>query len=151
MARYRTTVRTDRAPEDAFAFMADLRNFEDWDPGVRTATQVSGNGGGPNASFDVVVDAPGKGLTLRYVTTDYDEPRRVTVRAESRMFTSLDRIEVERAADGSLVTYDAELRLNGPLNVLDFLLRPLFNRIGGRADSGLQEALDGEKVDGEKA
>lgn len=146
MARYRTTVRTDMAPAEAFAFMADLRNFEDWDPGVQRATQVDGTGGGPDASFDVVVDAPGKGLTLRYETTEYDAPRRVVVEAESKMFTSLDRIDVEPDGTGSFVTYDAELTLNGPLGVFDLLLRPVFKRIGGRADDGLQRALDGEKV-----
>jgi len=146
MARYRTTVRTDRPPSDAFAFMADLRNFEQWDPGVRRATQVDGDGGGPDASFDVVVDAPGDGLTLRYETTDYDAPRRVVVRAESKMFTSLDLIEVEADGDGSLVTYDAELQLNGPLGLFDLILRPVFDRIGRRADDGLQQALDGVKV-----
>ncbi len=146
MARYRTTVRTALPPAEAFGFMADLRNFEDWDPGVRRATQVVGDGAGPEASFDVVVDARGSGLTLRYVTTEYDAPRRVVVRAESKMFTSLDRIDVEPDGTGSLVTYDAELRLNGPLGVLDLLLRPVFDRIGGRADDGLQRALDGEKV-----
>ena len=146
MARYRTTVRTDRPPADAFAFMADLHNFEEWDPGVQSATQVDGDGPGPDASFDVVVDAPGGGLTLRYETTDYDAPRSVVVRAESKMFTSLDRIEVEPDGDGSLVTYDAELTLNGPLGIFDLLLKPAFNRIGGRADEGLQRALDGVKV-----
>ncbi len=146
MARYATTIRTDRSAADAFAFMSDLRNFEDWDPGVQTATQVVGEGGGPNAEFDVVVDAPGPGLTLRYVTTEYEAPRRVVVRAESRMFTSLDRIDVIDDGAGSLVTYDAELTLNGPLAVFGIVLKPIFDRIGGRADRGLQQALDGEKV-----
>ncbi len=146
MARYTTTIRTDRTPADAFAFMADLRNFEDWDPGVQKATQVVGDGGGPDAEFDVVVDAPGRGLTLRYVTTEYDEPNRVVVRAESKMFTSLDRIDVVADGAGSRVTYDAELTLNGPLGMLNVVLKPIFDRIGGRADKGLQEALDGEKV-----
>ena len=146
MARYRTTVRTDRSPEDAFTFMSDLRNFENWDPGVESATQVVGEGGGPDSTFDVVVAAPGKGLTLRYVTTEYEAPRRVIVRAESKLFTSLDRIDVEPDGTGSLVTYDAELTLNGPLGWFDLALRPIFDRIGGRADHGLQQALDGDKV-----
>ena len=34
MARYMTRVRTDMAPSEAFAYMADLRNFAEWDPGV---------------------------------------------------------------------------------------------------------------------
>jgi len=146
MARYRTTVRTDRTPDDAFAYMADLRNFQEWDPGVQSVTQADGDGAGPDASFDVVVDAPNGGLTLRYETTEYDEPRLVVVRAESKTFTSLDRIEVEPDGDGALVTYDAELTLNGPLGLFDLLLRPVFGRIGGRADAGLQRVLDGVEV-----
>lgn len=146
MARYTTTIRTDRAPADALAFMADLRNFEAWDPGVEQATQVVGHGGGPDAEFDVVVAAPGKGLTLRYVTTEYVAPNQVVVRAASKMLTSLDRIDVVADGDGSRVTYDAELTLNGPLGVLNVVLKPIFDRIGRRADQGLQQALDGEKV-----
>ncbi|NNE10740.1 MAG: hypothetical protein HKN41_00670 [Ilumatobacter sp.] len=146
MARYTTTVRTAMTPDAAFAFMADLRNFEQWDPGVQKSVQVTGDGAGPNAVFDVTVDVPGSGLTLRYETTEYDAPKLAVVEARSTVFTSLDRIEVRPDGDGSLVTYDAELTLNGPLGIFDLALRPVFDRIGGRADEGLQQALDGEKV-----
>lgn len=145
MAKYVTTIETPMPADQAFTFMADLRNFEDWDPGVQKSVQVEGSGPGPDAVFDVTVDAPGKGLTLRYETTEYDAPNSCTVKASSTLFTSLDRITVEPTENGSLVTYDAELTLNGPLGLLDFALKPAFGRIGGRADEGLQQALDGTK------
>lgn len=146
MARYVTTISSPMSPQDAFDFMSDLRNFEEWDPGVKSAVQVSGDGGGPGAVFDVVVEAPGKGLTLRYETVEYDAPTTAVVKASSRLFTSLDRIEVVPDGDGSRVTYDAELNLNGPLGIFDLALRPIFDRIGGRANEGLQRALDGVQV-----
>lgn len=146
MAQYTTTIKTPRSPEDAFAYMADLRNFAAWDPGVQAVTQVAGDAGGINSTFDVTVDAPGKGLTLRYETTEYRAPSTVTVKATSTMFTSLDRIDVTPDGDGSIVRYDAQLLLNGPLRLFDPVLRPFFNRIGGRANSGLLEALDGEQA-----
>lgn len=146
MAKYVTTVRTPTSPSDAFAYMADLRNFERWDPGVREAVQVEGDGPGPDGVFDVTVDAPGGGLTLRYRTIAYEAPRSVTVKASSKMFTSLDRIDVTPDGDGSLVRYDAELKLNGPLKVFDLFLKPVFGRIGDRASRGLVEALDGEQA-----
>lgn len=147
MARYRTTVRTPRSQADAFAFMADLRNFVDWDPGVRRVEQVVGDGAGPAGEFDVTIASAGPDMTLRYVTTEYDEPACVVVRATNRWFTSLDRVDVVADGDGSVVTYDAELTLNGPLGWFDPALRPVFDRIGRRADEGLQRALDGERVD----
>lgn len=151
MARYVVTVRTPRTPEAAFAYMADLRNFAEWDPGVKKVTQVEGSGGGPNASFDVVVKSGRGDMTLRYVTTQYDEPRLpkpglLLVEARSRMLTSIDRVTVAVSATGCHVTYDAELKLNGVLRCADFALRPLFKRIGDRAAKGLTTALSGEVV-----
>ena len=70
MARYVTTVRSAKTPREAFAYMADLRNFAEWDPGVKAVRQVEGSGGGPDAVFDVTVVAPGPDLTLRYVTEE---------------------------------------------------------------------------------
>jgi Polyketide cyclase / dehydrase and lipid transport len=144
MARYITSIRTYRSNVDAFEYMADLRNFEQWDPGVHGVTQIGGDGAGSGASFDVVVDAPGRGLTLRYHTTHFDPPRKVVIEARSRLFTSIDRIDVRDDSASTVVTYDASLALNGPLRVFDFLLRPVFNRIGDRAKAGLFHVLDGQ-------
>lgn len=147
MARYIVTVRTPRSPQEAFDYMADLRNLAEWDPGVKRVTQIEGAGGGASASFDVVV-ASGRGeMTLRYATKQYDEPRLVVIEARSRMLTSIDRVSINAdAASGCLVTYDAELRLNGPLRFADFALKPMFKRIGDRAARGLVVALAGEVV-----
>jgi len=146
MAHYVTTVRTPRTADEAFAYMADLRNFAQWDPGVRAVEQVHGEGGGLDATFDVAVAAAGRDLTLRYVTEEYDAPSRVLVGARSSMFTSIDLITVETDDEGTLVTYDAELTLNGVLGIADPLLRLAFGRIGDRAAAGLREALQGATV-----
>lgn len=141
MARYVTTVRTARTPQEAFAYMADLRNFAEWDPGVKAVKQVEGSGGGPDTVFDVTVAAPGRDLTLRYVTEEYDTPRHLLVVARSSVFTSIDRITVKPDGTGSVVTYDADLRLNGVLRVGDLGLRLMFSQIGDRAAAGLRRVL----------
>jgi hypothetical protein len=144
MAHYVVRVRTPRSPAEAFAYMADLVHFADWDPGVTRAEQVEGDGPGADAVFDVAV----KGLRspLRYRTVTYEPPTAVVVRAENRLLTSLDSITVAADGEGSVVTYDAELTLNGPLGLADLLLRPVFGRIADRAAQGLIPALDGERV-----
>lgn len=143
MARYVTRVRTPMSAEKAFAYMADLRRFAEWDPGVRRAVQVEGDGGGPEAVFDVTVATLGPDLTLRYETTEYDAPRSVRVVAKSAWFTSDDRIRVETKRGKTIVTYDAELRLNGLLGLFDPGLRLAFGWIGDRAAAGLRKALGG--------
>ncbi|MEM7276363.1 MAG: SRPBCC family protein [Actinomycetota bacterium] len=148
MARYVVHVRSPLPPEEAFDFMADLRNFAEWDPGVIKATQVRGDGPGPDTAFDVVVNGVPKPLKLTYEVTSYERPTVVVAKAESSTLTSLDRITV--AADdeaGSIVTYDAELTLNGVLGLFDPVLGLAFKRIGDKAAAGLITALDGQRVD----
>jgi carbon monoxide dehydrogenase subunit G len=145
MARYVTTVRTSWSPEQAFAYMADLRNFAEWDPGVKGVIQVDGDGAGADASFDVTVAVPGRDMVLRYRTVQFDAPTEVLVIASTGLLTSEDRVSVVAEADGGCsVTYDADLRLSGVLRLADPALRLSFGRIGDRAAAGLRTALAGD-------
>jgi hypothetical protein len=135
------SVESSKSVEEAFAYMADLRNFANWDPGVLTVTQVAGDGAGPESSFDVAVKSVGGGTVLRYETVEYDEPGNLLVEARNSKFTSIDRITVVAKGEGSMVTYSAELLLNGCLSPLNPLLGLVFNRIGDRAAVGLRRVL----------
>lgn len=146
MARYVTAVRTPMPPADAFAYMADLRNFAEWDPGVTRVEQVTGEGAGEDAVFDVTVKGVPAPVTLRYETRLYEPDHRLVVRADSKTLSSVDEVTVVADEDGSIVTYDAELTLRGFLVVFDLGLRLVFDRIGGRAAAGLRKALDGAEV-----
>lgn len=142
MARYVTTVRTEQTPSEAFGYMADLRNFAQWDPGVKKVVQVKGVAGGADAEFDVSVS----GTTLRYVTEVYEPNTSLLVVAKSRTLKSTDRVTVVADGATTLVTYDALLELNGVLRFADPLLGLAFGRIGDRAAAGLRRVLAGEDV-----
>lgn len=148
MVRYVVHICSPKSPDESFAYMADLSNFSEWDPGVIKVEQTAGAGAGPDAVFDVTVKGFRGPLTLRYHTTTYDPPASITARAESKLLTSLDTITVraDGTGTGSVVTYDAELRLNGLLGLVDPLLGRSFNKIGDKAAAGLIRALDGERV-----
>lgn len=146
MARYVVHVRSPKPPAESFGYMADLSHFAEWDPGVVKVEQIEGDGAGPDAVFDVAVKGVRGPLTLRYHTTVYEPPGSVVARAQSRLLTSLDTITVVGDGSGSVVTYDAELTLNGLLGLADPLLGLSFKKIGGRAAAGLIRALDGERV-----
>jgi len=148
MARYLMHVRTPKSPAEAFAYMADLNNFAEWDPGVARVKQVKGEGGGPDTAFDVDVKAFGRSITLRYDTITYDAPNTVVAFADGRLLTSRDTITVKAddSGSGSIVTYDAVLKLKGPLALADPLLGRSFKQIGDRAAVGLVAALAGERV-----
>lgn len=147
MARYVVHVRTSMSTAEAFAYMADLTNFAEWDPGVDRVEQVAGDGAGPGAAFDVAVKVGGRTTTLRYDTIEFDDTSTtMTAFAENAWLSSEDTITVAADGDGSIVTYDAVLKLKGLLGLSDPLLGLTFNKIGDRAAAGLVDALAGKRV-----
>lgn len=145
MARYVMRVRTPKDAEQVFDFLADLRNFPEWDPGTKSAEQVGGTGPGLGSSYDLETG----GATLRYEVKAYDRPRKVVAQGANRWVTSVDTITVSSQDDGAgaVVTYDADLTLNGVLKVGDPLLKLAFDRIGKKAADGLVKSLDGTRID----
>ncbi|CAN5145431.1 SRPBCC family protein [soil metagenome] len=142
MARFAMSVRTDRPTEEVFAYMADLSNFSEWDPGVSRSVQVTGRGAGVGAEYEL--DASGS--TLRYVVEDYDAPKKMVATASNRFITSVDTITVDPERGSCVVTYDADLLLNGPLKIGDPILKLVFNRIGEKAAGGLVDQLNGTRL-----
>jgi carbon monoxide dehydrogenase subunit G len=138
MARYATTISTHLSPADAFAFMADVRHFAEWDPGVSKAVRVAGDGA-TGSAYELTI-APG-GTVMRYEVTACEAPRLLRMIAKTRFVTSVDEIRVEASGAGASVTYDAVLTLNGVLGLMNPLLQLAFNRLGDRAAAGLKRAL----------
>ncbi len=127
--------------------LADMRRFADWDPGVRSVEQVAGVGAAPGATFDLRLAVVPYPRTLRYVTEEFDRPssphrrREALLVARDLLVTSIDRVSAEPDGDATLLVYDAEFRLNGPLSLGDLWLRPVFGWVARRADAGLRSAV----------
>lgn len=143
MARYVTSVSTPLSAADAFAYMADVTHFAEWDPGVKRVVRVAGAGAGVGAAYDLTVQAGGT-TVMRYEVTEYEPPRRILLVARTSFLTSVDEVRVEASGSGCIVTYDAKLTLNGPLCLFDPLLRLAFRSIGNRAAAGLKRVLSGK-------
>lgn len=146
MAHYQCDVQTPWSPSDAFAYMVDVRNFAEWDPGVVSVTQVAGDGPGPDAMYDILTSNGGREMLFRYSVTRYDSPVGFTIVGHKTPFTSTDVIGVEQDGDGAIVTYAAELKVPFPLSLADRWLQGVFDRIGDAAAQGLARELDGTKL-----
>jgi carbon monoxide dehydrogenase subunit G len=144
MARYTTTIHTDWERETAFAYLAEFSNAAEWDPGVDSALNLSLDPLEAGARFELKVGFVGRTIPMTYETVELDVPSRVTFAAETRLFGSRDVISLDPApGGGTTVTYDADLRLKGPLKLLDPALRVAFEGIGDRAADGLAARLAG--------
>jgi len=144
MARYTVSIASPRSPSDAFAYMSDVTHFPEWDPGTKKAVRLVGDGG-VGTIYELTVKA-GTTTVMRYNVIEHDAPHRLLLVAHTSLITSHDEIRVEPTATGCIVTYDAELTLNGPLRLFDRLLGVAFERIGDRAVPGLERVLGGAVI-----
>ena len=142
MPRFSTRIRTTRSREDVFAYLSDLENFADWDPGTKSSKQTKGRGPGSGAEYEL---ASG-GATLTYTVIAYDPPARMQARGRSKVVTAVDTFSITRDGDGSVVTYEAELTGNGVFRVANPIFSLMFKKLGEDAAKGLCQKLPGTRL-----
>ena len=119
MARYRTTIQSKKSPEEAFDYLADFANAREWDPGVVEGENLTGQPLGQGSRFRLVSRFAGRRVPLEYQITAFDRPRRVVFQADQAAVRSTDEIRFDAVDDGTSVTYEADLRLEGPAGQAD--------------------------------
>jgi hypothetical protein len=142
VARYLTSIESALPQAEAFAYMADFANALVWDPSVSEARRVRVAPIGIGSAFDLVARFGGRDVPLRYEIVEYDSPRRVVLEAQRPGFVSRDTITVEPAGEGSVVNYDATLAFGGLGRLFDPVMQRIFDRVGARATTGMQTALN---------
>lgn len=139
MAHYVTTVSSPWSAEDAFNYIADFRNSQEWDPGVSSSKIVMGTEPMEGTVYGVKAGV----AYLKYKTLEYQVPKRTVLEAVSNYIRSYDVMTVAETATGCDVTYDATLELRGVAKLFNPGVGLFFDRIGDKAAAGLAEALDG--------
>jgi NAD(P)-dependent dehydrogenase (short-subunit alcohol dehydrogenase family) len=144
MSRYQGTVISERSAEETFDYMAEFSNAAEWDPGVAGAERLDDGPVGLGSVFRLGVRIGSRVTPLDYRVVAYDRPHRVVLLGESDTIRSEDTVTVvPRPEGGSILTYDADLRLLGPLTLFNPLLPLPFRRIGDRGLGGLRGVLSG--------
>ena len=141
MAHYHAMIRSRRPAPETFDYMATFSNAAQWDPGVLAGEQLDPGPVGVGTRFRLVVPFLGRRLPLIYKISTHVPGREVVLEAASRLLRATDRMVVLPDGDGSTVSYDAEVRLRGPLRILDPVMRRGFNTVGDRATAGLARTL----------
>jgi hypothetical protein len=141
MARYHAIVESHSRAAETLSYLATFSNAAEWDPGVLSGKQLDAGPVRPGSRFRLVVPFLAARMPLTYEVLSLVPDREVVLHAANAVLQSTDRIAVTDTAGGSAVSYDAEVRLRGPLRLLDPLLRPGFRAVAQRAAAGLAGAL----------
>jgi len=144
MAHYRGTVVSTRSAEETFDYMADFANAAEWDPGTASAERLTAGEVGLGSAFRLYVRVGSRTTPLDYRIVAFEQPDRVVLLGESATLRSEDTVTVVPDADGgSILTYDADLRLKGFFALANPLLGLFFRRIGDKGAEGLRRTLGG--------
>jgi hypothetical protein len=138
VAVYTATIDTALDPGDAWARVADVTRFAEWDPGTLRAVQVAGDGPGPDAVYVLTVRSLRGPLDLRYRVTTWSPPRQLGLIADTGVLRSDDLLTIDGVPGGSRLTYRAELTLHGRHRVWSPLLAVAFRVIGRQGAEGLR-------------
>ena len=143
MAHCHAAVESRSSATETFGYLATFSNAAEWDAGVLAGEQLDPDPVKTGSRFRLVVPFLGVRMPLTCEVIRFVPDREVLLHAANGVLRSTDRIVVTGAADGSTVSYDAEVRLRGPLQALDPILRPGFRGVAERAAAGLARALSG--------
>jgi uncharacterized membrane protein len=117
------TVSINRAPEDAFDFVADLHNFPLWRANLASSRVVSERSTDVGARCDEEIQMGPRKVPAMCEITAYSAGRAFSFQAVSPGLTYDGRLVVEPAKDGSNLTLSGVVRLDGFLRILQPLIK----------------------------
>ena len=134
------TIEVTASLPDAYSYLAEFAQIEQWDPGVARARQLSAGAPGVGTEFEIVMKA---GFSLFYRIVDFQRNRRILMAVDSRWFTAQEEILFESTPSGSRIRYVARFNFPLVLRLLNRLAPSVMDRVGKSAMAGLKRALSG--------
>lgn len=142
MTRIHEQIATNLPIEDAFDYVADFANSQQWDPGTTSSHRVDAGPVGVGARYALTVRMGGRTAPMEYRIRDFERPRRVVLVGSGSNVDAVDDIRFKRVGDGTVVEYTADIRLGGLLRLAEPFLGATFQKIGRDAAAGMDAALD---------
>ena len=142
MTRLQEQIETTLPIDDVFAFIADFANSMAWDPGTATSERMDAGPVGVGARYRLGVRMRGRVVPMEYRITAFEPPRRVVLHGSGSGVAAVDEIRFEPVGAGTRVLYTADIRLGGPMRLVQPFLGGAFAKIAHDALDGMRRALD---------
>jgi uncharacterized protein YndB with AHSA1/START domain len=121
---FQTSVRIERPVEEVFEYVANPRNFANWNSAVQAVSVRSGEGE-PGSTYLMERDLPGGGAQNELKIVDREPPTAFTIRTTSGPTPFVYRYRFEPDGAATLVHLAASVELSGIAGALG----PLASRV----------------------
>jgi carbon monoxide dehydrogenase subunit G len=142
MTRLREHIETALPIDAAFAFVADFVNSSVWDPGVATSERLDAGALGVGSRYRLGVRLGGRVAPMEYRISVFQPPNRVVLTGEGSGVSAADEIRFSVAGKGTAIDYTADIRLRGPMRLIQPFLGRAFRKLARNALTGMQRELD---------
>ena len=140
MIRVAKTMHIARSPEVVFDFLADASREGEWNETVLTIAKVSEGPVGQGSRFRGTYKRIGQ---LDSTITAYDRPRQLGFHSEGRALTMDFAFRFAPEAGGTQVQALAEIRLRGPMRLLEPFMGGMMDREFSTREPAIKRALEG--------
>lgn len=112
------TFTVSRPIEEVFAYLGDFTTTNEWDPGTRSTTRTSGDGG-LGTTYANTSEFMGRSVDLTYETITYDEPNKVQFRGRNGRTFAMDSMTLTALPDDSTsIHYRADFEFPFPIRLV---------------------------------
>jgi carbon monoxide dehydrogenase subunit G len=139
--RLQKTVVVDKPLDTVFGYLSDFTTTTEWDPGTVVTVNRDGDGGVGTTYLNTSAFL-GRETQLTYVVREFVPGERIRLRGENKTVIAVDTLSFRSVNAGTEVTYTAEFTFKGPSRLFAPLLRPAFDRLGRKAQTGMRKALN---------
>lgn len=137
-------IETPLAIDEAFAYVADFANAQEWDPGVVTSKRLDEGPVAIGSRFRLGVRLGRRVAPMEYRVSEFEPVTRVVLVGSGSGVSAVDEIHFARLDTGTRIDYTADIRLGGLLRLLQPFLGSAFANIGRNAADGMQRTLDAQ-------
>jgi dehydrogenase/reductase SDR family protein 12 len=135
-------IRTTVGRSEAFAYVADFDHQADWDPNTVSSRRLTDLPLLVGTRFALEVRMGRGTIPMEYRLTELEPPERVVLVGEGKGIWTEDTITCHPDGPGTVVRYEARIRLSGVLGLIQPLLGRPLREVGRGAAAGLRRELE---------
>ena len=128
--------------EAAFTYIADWSRQAEWDPNTGSAARIGEGGPEVGARYALEVKGFRSPMPMEYRITELVAPERLVLIGEGSGIWTEDILTFAETETGTKVDYQAEIKLNGVLKLVQPFLGRYFDGVGQGVVVGMTRELN---------
>ncbi|MDG4667434.1 SRPBCC family protein [Mycobacterium sp. 236(2023)] len=128
-------------PDLVVGYLKDFRNAEQWDPGTQRCERIDSGPVAEGAYWHNTSKIFGFTTELTYELEELTD-RKVVFVGENQSSRTIDTITVDAQGAGSVITYVADLEMQGTAKLLNPVMKLVFEKLAGDVEKQMTAVLN---------